>query len=845
MAYSMAEVVLGSLLHDVGKFLQRSFNRVEEVAGRGYDLESTLCPSDKGNYTHKHVLFTNAFFDLMRRENLFFPEGVNAKTVEDIASYHHKPDACGTPAASWLCTLGDRFSAGMERREDEETSHRSPSRTAFRTTPQQCIFDEVILDIKALGKPQRHAYTLGVLNPEDPEGLIPQEWPQNGSNIELPQLYRQLWSEFWDELKVLGQHAPELSVRLFEEALLGLLERYTWAIPSSTVDSPDISLYDHARTTAAIAACLYRYHEARGQLDDVKAIKDEQQPKFRFVAGDLSGIQSTLFSLQTQGVKGVNKILRARSFMIGAMSEAAGLLVLEALDLPLCTVLQQAGGRFLVLTPALDGIEELVDSLRERFDNWLLKKYTGTLALNLALSSPFPSASFRPHPLREVMAQLGQAIEEGKQRPLSKCSQGVLQREFPVEAVCSSCGLRPAEPPVEDGYRCPTCSNELLLGRRLIHSDMAVWGRQLPRRWHPVDVLGLEVALLDHQPEEPLAQSLSVRKTHDVPMSIPWAIMNLANHIPLFKDHYEGQNPRYQWLRDEDIDTGAGDPKSFSHIAAEALELEENGTFRGKRFLALLKADVDYLGFIFSFGLKRPHADEDRFTLSRLAQLSRMLDLYFTGYLKGLLQREFPDTYTVYAGGDDLLLIGPWWQTLALTSRINETFRAYTGHNPNITLSAGVTLLKPNYPVNRAVREVEDYLEASKDQGRNLVCALMKKPVSWDRYGERLRDAEWIHQRMHADFPVSTGFVYHILDLAKDAEAVAVHGDVRRAGWRARLAYHLARNIKARNAPEKQQQIVQWLEHLGLDDQFKLTSGHPNIVDWRLPLAIALYRNRT
>lgn len=845
MTYSMAEVVFGCLLHDTGKFLQRSFKRVEEVTGQRYDLESTMCPSDKGVYTHKHVLFTNAFFDLMRRENLFFPKGINAKIVEDIASYHHKPDACGNPAASWLCTLGDRFSAGMDRREDEETSHRSPSRSAYRTTPQQCIFDEVILDSKALGRPERHAYRLGVLDPADPERLIPQEWPQNGSDQELPQSYQRLWSAFWSEFRVLSQHATELSIRLFEEALLGLLERYTWAIPSSTVDSPDISLYDHARTTAAIAACLYRYHENQGQLEDLKAIRDEQQLKFRFLAGDLSGIQGTLFSLQTQGVKGVNKILRARSFMLGAITEASALLALEALDLPLCNVLQQAGGRFLILVPAVDGIEQKVDSLREKCDKWLLMKYTGTLALNLVLSTPFSAGSFRPHLLRAVTAELGQAIEEGKQHPLSKCPQGVLHREFPLDAVCSSCGLRPAEPPVQEGYRCPTCSSEFLLGRRLIHACMAIWGRQLPRRWHAADVLGLEVALLDHEPEESLLAALSVQKIGDQRTALPWGMRSLANHIPLFKDDYEGQNPRYQWIRDEDMEAGAGVPKSFAHIAAEALEADENGTFRGKSFLALIKADVDYLGFIFSFGLKRPHASEDRFTLSRLAQLSRMLDLYFTGYLKGLLHREFPDTYTIYAGGDDLLLIGPWRQSLALTSRINETFRAYTGHNPNITLSAGVTLLKPNYPVNRAVREAEGYLETSKDQGRNRVCALVEKPVSWDRYKGRLQDAEWLHQRMNEDFPVSTGFVYRILQIAKDAEAVAVHADVSKVGWRSRLAYHLARNIKARNAQEKQKRIVEWLQRLGLDDQFKLLTGHPNIFDWRLPLSIVLYRNRT
>lgn len=844
MKYSMAEVVLGCLLHDMGKFLQRSFNRVEDVAGRSFDLESTLCPCDRGTYTHKHVLFTNAFFDLMRCENLFFPDGTNAKTVEDIASFHHKPDASGIPGAAWLCALGDRFSAGMDRREDEELGHRVSSRTAFRTTPQQCIFDEVILDANALGKPGRHAYKLDALDPEDPETLLPHAWPQNGTDPDLPQDYQRLWKRFWDELKALGRQAFNLSHRLYEEALLGLLERYTWAIPSSTLDSPDISLFDHARTSTAVAACLYRYHEAKGELDDLKAIKDEQQPKFRFLAGDLSGIQNTLFSLQSQGVKGVNKILRARSFMMGAVSEAAVLRVLEALELPLCTVLQLAGGRFTVLVPDLDKLETIVDELRVHFDNWLLEKYTGTLAMNLVLSLPFSGASFRPNPLREVVGQLAQAVEDGKQRPLSKCTHGVLRREYPLEAACSSCGLRPAEPPVEDGYRCPTCRTELVLGRKLIRSGLLVWGRSLPRRWDPLEVLGLQLALLDGYPGEPFENILSVRRTNSQPTPIPWAVKSLANHIPLFKDQYELQDPRYAEVRDEAPDAGPGNPKSFAHIAAEALEPETDGRYRGKAFLALLKADVDYLGFVFGFGLKRSRADEDRFTLSRLTQLSRMLDLYFTGYLKGLLHREFPDTYTVYAGGDDLLLIGPWRQTLLLASRINETFRVYTGNNPNITLSAGLTLLKPNYPINRAVWEVEEYLAASKAQGRNRVCALMEKPIPWERYKERLKDADWIHQRMHDDPPASTGFIYRILEIAREAEDVELRGDFRKAGWRSRLAYHLARNVKGRDAKEKQSRIVEWLEHLGLDDQFKLTTKHPNIVDWRLPLAIALYRNR-
>ncbi|HOV84910.1 MAG TPA: type III-A CRISPR-associated protein Cas10/Csm1 [Syntrophobacteraceae bacterium] len=845
MSYTISETILGCLLHDVGKLLQRAYGRIEETGAKRYGLESTLCPTKNGDSTHKHVLFTNAFFDLVRKENLFFPEGVNCLTVEHIASYHHKPGACNMPGAAWLCTLGDHYSAGMDRRADEESAQRTSSMSGYRTTPLQCIFDELILDEAALGKPERHAYALEELNPEKPDALIPMAWPDNGTIRDLPNRYREVWAGFWAAFKALGRREPMLSFRLFEGVLLGLLERFTWAIPSSTLDSPDISLYDHSRTTAAIAACLHRYHENRGELEDVKAIRNESQPKFRFLAGDLSGIQETLFSLQTQGVRGVNKILRARSFMMSAICEAATLLILDALDLPLSNIFQQAGGRFLILVPAQEDLEKLVEGFRQRIDQWLLERYTGSLALNLALSPPFSAAGFRPAGLREVMSQTAQAVEEAKQRPLSTRSHGVLKREFPLDSSCSACGTRPAEIEDEGGLRCLTCDNEIRVGKRLVRANMIVWGQGLPKRWQTTNVLGLEMGLLDKAPDESLEEVLTVQRTNNDPAPFPWPVKVLANHVPLFRDDYAAHDPRYEWIKDEDTAQGAGEPKSFMHIAAEALEAETAGGFRGRAFLALLKADVDRLGFLFSFGLRRNEIKDDRLTLSRLAQLSRMMDLYFTGYLKGLLHREFPDTYTVYAGGDDLLLIGPWRQTIELSSRINDTFRSYTGHNPNLTLSTGLTLLKPNHPVNRAAKEAEGFLDMAKDEGRNRICALIPKAITWDRYRERLRDADWIHDRMHDEAPVSTSFVYRVLELAGDAEAVTLRGDVRKAGWRARLAYLLARNIKGRGREDTQHRIIEWLERLKLDDQFKLRGEHPNLFDWRLPLSIALYRNRS
>ncbi|MBK8185554.1 MAG: hypothetical protein IPK63_22715 [Candidatus Competibacteraceae bacterium] len=103
--------------------------------------------------------------------------------------------------------------------------------------------------------------------------------------------------------------------------------------------------------------------------------------------------------------------------------------------------------------------------------------------------------------------------------------------------------------------------------------------------------------------------------------------------------------------------------------------------------------------------------------MSRYASLSRMLDLFFTGYLQERLRQEYPHTYTVYAGGDDLLLIGPWRQTLALTTDLRSSSSAYVGGNPNITLSAGVALCKANQPLNRTVWEAEERLNGPRKPG--------------------------------------------------------------------------------------------------------------------------------
>ncbi len=843
MTYNINEVVTGALLHDIGKLIQRAYGSFKNIDWDAYDMESTLCPKGKyQNYTHQHVLFTNAFFDLFKKHMTQLPEGLDIDKISNIASFHHNPENAPDSSIAWIITQADRYSAGMDRKSDDEGDYSPTSRETYRRLPLKCIFDEIIID------PNRkfgisNAYNLGVLDPHDPNALIPHSW--NGEDLDMPDKYMKIWNKCYADFVKINK-MPKLTNRLFEEIVLSLLERYTWAIPSSTMDIPDISLYDHSRTTAAISACLYRYHEMMGELGNKNAIKNDTQQKFRFISGDLSGLQSTLFTLESQGVKGVNKILRARSFMLGAISEAASIRTLDAFGLPVSCLIQQAGGRFLILVPNVQNIQDVLNNLRGEFDSWLLENYSGSLALNMAMTKPFPGQSFKAGDFENIMDELAIAVENAKQHPLSTCVQGVMKREFPYDRSCSACGIRPAQVNFDNEYRCVICQKEVETGKRLTSSAYMVWAKSPGLIEKPLNIMGIDLFLIegDKTPEVD-KNTLSIRSLKLENSDMPWAFRILANHIPRFESEYDLK--RYEGISEtgEENLFFSGMPKTFAHIGAEAKECDEKGKYKGKPFLGLLKADVDYLGFIFSFGLKQEESKKNRFTLSRLAQLSRMMDLYFTGYLQGVIKREFPDTYTIYAGGDDLLLIGPWFQMHALAKRMHETFSQYTGYNPNITISAGLSLMHSNYPVNRAVQDAEEFLKLAKnkDEDKNKICALMKAPKTWEQFASAIEDADWIHKQMNGKSAVSTGFVYHILEIAKDAEAVA-RGDVNKAGWRAKLAYHLARNIKGHNKRERDQNILNWLERIGLDDLCRLTQKDPNIIGWRLPISIALYRNR-
>ncbi len=231
--------------------------------------------------------------------------------------------------------------------------------------------------------------------------------------------------------------------------------------------------------------------------------------------------------------------------------------------------------------------------------------------------------------------------------------------------------------------------------------------------------------------------------------------------------------------------------KTLNHIACEDRTCPRDpDQWQGQVALMTLKGDVDNLGTIFQQGLQEP-------TFAKMAALSRQMNAFFALWLPAVCKAEFPNTYTVFAGGDDFFLIGPWHSTQKLAARMATEFARYVAGNASITFSAGMVMTKPGLPMHTLATQAEEALDAAK--GSTLPDATQRKNAAVV-FGERVRWPEWNKvqvaqdglERVRDTYDLSTGYVYgllHLVDLSSDK------ANPEHAMWRSRFAYCTRRYV--------------------------------------------------
>ena len=811
--------ILAALLHDIGKFSQRAGH------GSSKELADMYCPQDKGRDTHKHVLYSDYFIE----NDLPLPpqlEGQRSKLAR-LAASHHKP---ANELLEKTLQRADCLSSGADRKGGEESTG------DYKSARLLTIFEQVSLN----GERPYQELADGRYHPLTPlsSATAPVALEQARTTT-----YTELFRQFTEQLQTLPL---DMGTGAYIQSLTSLLEEYTWCIPSSTYKSlPDISLYDHAVTTAALTQALLRHAETTG-IGPGEQIAEAE--KFMLVGGDLSGIQNYIFNLDHSHGRGVAKLFRARSFYLQALTRGVILSLCKKLKLSPLARVMDAGGRFLLLVPALDENRTILAEFEQELQQQMFERFQGRLSLNLDWSVAMTEEDLDMTKFPGFLDQANDALEQRKlckfDRLFASGQETVIPLDFSAyeNGDCSICHCHPAEIGSIDDVQadhsekiCRECQDQIeRIGSELPKCKYLVFEKE--RHNGSVELLfGLHLRL-----EERIISKRDSKSVELVAIQQrgQYSYQPIAAHLPTITEadieQWQYQNELTevagQLFYGEDT-VSTGEAKTFSLLARSARRVAADGNPVGRSFLGAFKADVDNLGLVFSIGL------QNRLSLSRFASLSRMLNHFFSDDLVRWIKDKWPDLYIIFAGGDDLFLLGPWRQLVDFSGQLQQRFNAWVSKRPDLTLSAGISIHKPGLPVHAIAEQAEAALEASKhyNQGDQLknAATLFETTVTWDEFHMLKKQGDKFLQWLDNEI-ITRGLIARLLEYGNMQQRFASGQDIKAGLYRSHMCYDFARNVDEKKVPDPATRA----EVLGIQLNDKLLG---NI---RLPVSYALYQTR-
>lgn len=282
--------------------------------------------------------------------------------ILELVLYHHQPDKSGYPQMARVLQKADHHSS-KERQPSGETKD-------VNKEPLISVFSRV----KIADGGETHYFPLKTLDPniKIKPTMLKQEAMEGHS---LQHAYVNLWKLFESESQLLEGEVDFNS-------LYYLLKKYTSFIPSAVyLDEPDISLFDHSKTTAALASCLYHYFQEK------KELASDDEHSYLVISGDLSGIQDFIYKISSpqEAQKGMSKRLRGRSFYLTLLNDAIAHRIIHDLDLSEANILFCGGGHFTIIAPNTKKSHEELVNIKSEVNKSLFNKFGTDIYLALSI----------------------------------------------------------------------------------------------------------------------------------------------------------------------------------------------------------------------------------------------------------------------------------------------------------------------------------------------------------------------------------------------------------------------------------------------------------------------------
>mgnify|MGYP000489824751 FL=1 len=513
--------------------------------------------------------------------------------------------------------------------------------------------------------------------------------------------------------------------------LLQILEEGFSYVPSSTnrAEVCDISLYVHSKITSAVASCMKLYFDEQQIQDYKKYCFNSGSKIFRnekiylLVSGDISGIQDFIYTIPS---KGALKTLRGRSLYIDLLLEEFIDEYLEQIGLSRANVLYSGGGHFYILAPNIEDTKKAIDKLQAKMNRWLMENIGINLYLAIGTAECSANNLMKSEAQGNLFATVNKKLKDDKTIRYSK-DEDFLEHIFNVEKeentakkecnICHNLVDKLWKYNSDEEIACEFCLNLYKLGQDILTQDLVfviseekidggikIFGKDKDLYMYAVNIEDIDMfkgkILRIYSKNNLLENDLAIR---------------------LYLADYSAKNENDEVM-------------TFDDLAKSSCKID-----KGIKRLGVLRLDVDDLGIAFSSGFvsdKDKIEDNLRYaTLSRYADLSKDISMFFkvainkicAGDLTGCVDFEEKafnifgiakapkrKVNIIYAGGDDLFLVGAWDEVLEVAIDINRAFKQFT--NGKLTLSAGMAMFSPTYPISKMAEIAGLLVQMSKSR---------------------------------------------------------------------------------------------------------------------------------
>ena len=721
--------------------------------------------------------------------------GCNDPEIIEQVRYHHAGEIASgdlkDDSPAYITYIADNIASGADRRRIDNGNSFDPEK------PLDSVFN--ILN----GNNGSMSYLPKTM--DESEGI---NYPAN-SPVFSREIYAKICDDLADCLRGMEYSAE------YVNSLLEVIEADCSFIPSSTNKNEiaDISLYDHVKITAAVGACIYDYLEEHGITDLKKELyknADDFYGKKAFLlcSFDVSGIQDFIYSISSvsSGSKGTLKLLRARSFYLEMLCEHYIDTLLSRMELSRANLIYSGGGHGYLLLPNTERAVRSFESLHKELNEWFMDNFKTSLYIAAAYTECSADELMNKNgDYRDIFKRISEKLSEEKSCRYT-ASEILRLNDDPAQSAERECRICHSSGENVGGDICSMCAKLIEFSNEILDREFFAVVR-------------------DKEDGLPLPFGCFLIGTDRAALT-NGGLMESGGYVRSYckNRQYMGKGLATKlWVGDYYTD------KEFTELAKKSSGIERVG---------IIRADVDNLGRAFVSGF-----DEKYTSLSRTATFSRKLSIFFKNHINTLLRENGYNAVIVYSGGDDVFMVTSWSDAVDAAVTLRDALERFS--QGTLTISAGIGMYTPKYPVAAMANESGELEDTSKNAGRNRVTLFSAESGGAERYtfewdelkNEIIGEKEKaLKEYFDASSEHGRNMLYNMLDFLRSAD------EDNRINI-ARLAYLLARTEPGEKSSEEEkarhrafsEKIYKWaLNENGKDRSQLITAVYLYVYETRV-----------